>query len=113
MAAGASGDGFVTYDQLEGPDLDPARWTPVRLPLPTSGEHLPLDPSAEVTVGRGEVQVRIPRFRLAHDTSQAADSAKYPGPTAPSSPTGSASASGSGSCSRSAAATAAPWKARV
>jgi hypothetical protein len=77
MAAAVTGDGFVTYDQLEGPDFDPARWTPVRLPLPTGGDHLPLDPNAEVTVDHGEVQVRIPRFSLAHDTSQAADSAKY------------------------------------
>jgi hypothetical protein len=63
-------DGFVTYDELRGPDLDAARWIPLRLPLPTGGEHIPLDPNAEVAVGVGEVRVTIPRFSLAH-------SAKY------------------------------------
>jgi Family of unknown function (DUF6081) len=66
----AARDGFVTYDELRGPDLDPARWSPARLPLPTGGEHIPLDPNAELAVGAGEVRVRIPRFSLAH-------SAKY------------------------------------
>jgi hypothetical protein len=27
-------DGFVTYDELRGPDLDAARWSAARLPLP-------------------------------------------------------------------------------
>jgi hypothetical protein len=70
-------DGFVTYDELRGPDLDPARWSPARLPFPTGGEHIPLDPNAEVAVGDGEVQVTIPRFSVAHDSFQPADSAKY------------------------------------
>jgi Family of unknown function (DUF6081) len=65
-----TGNGFVTYDELMGPDLDAARWSPARLPLPTGGEHIPLDPNAELAVGEGEVRVRIPRFSLAH-------SAKY------------------------------------
>ena len=69
-ASNATNDGFVTYDELNGPDLDAERWTPLRIPLPTGGEHVPLDPNAEVTVGAGEVRVRIPRFSLAH-------SAKY------------------------------------
>jgi Family of unknown function (DUF6081) len=63
-------DGFVTYDELNGPDLDAAHWSPARLPLPTGGGHIALDPNAEVTVGEGEVRVTIPRFSLAH-------SAKY------------------------------------
>ena len=66
----------TTYDELTGPDLDPARWTPARLPLPT-GEHVPLDPNAELAVGDGELRVTIPRFSLAHDSFQAADSPKY------------------------------------
>src|SRR5215207_5285318 len=70
-------DGFVTYDELRGPDLDAARWSPARLPLPAGGEHLPLDPNAEVAVGDGEVRVTIPRFSLSHDTFQSADSPKY------------------------------------
>src|SRR4029450_2499426 len=81
QAAAAAGDGFVSYDELRGPDLDPARWSPARLPrpppppgaastspdgvggppppparggpaplpLPTGGEHIPLDPNAELT----------------------------------------------------------------
>jgi hypothetical protein len=65
-----------TYDDFPGPDLDAARWTPARLPLPT-GEHVPVDPNAEVTAGEGELRVRIPRFSLAHDAFQAADSPKY------------------------------------
>jgi hypothetical protein len=69
-------DGFVVYDELTGPDLDAARWSPARLPLPT-GEHLPLDPGAELAVGGGEVRVTIPRFSLSHDGFQAADSPKY------------------------------------
>jgi hypothetical protein len=67
---------FAIYDELRGPDLDAAHWTPARLPLAT-GEHVPLDPGAEVTVGDGEVRVTIPRFSLAHDAFQAADSPKY------------------------------------
>jgi hypothetical protein len=63
-------DGFATYDELTGPDLDPERWRPLHLPLPTGGEHIPLDPNAEVAVGEGEVRVAIPRFSLTH-------SAKY------------------------------------
>jgi Family of unknown function (DUF6081) len=72
----AFSDGFVTYDELRGPDLDTARWSPARLPLPT-GEHIPLDPNAELAVGEGEVRVAIPRFSLSHDSFQAADSPKY------------------------------------
>jgi Family of unknown function (DUF6081) len=63
-------DDFVTYDELRGPDLDPARWIPLRLPLPTGGEHIPLDPNAELAVSEGEVRVTIPRFSIGH-------SAKY------------------------------------
>ena len=70
-------DGVVTYDELSGPTLDPARWNPARLPLPTGGDHLPLDPAAQVTVGGGELRVAIPRFSLSHDTFQPADSVKY------------------------------------
>jgi hypothetical protein len=73
----AARDGFVTYDELRGPDLDAARWSPARLPLPTGGDHVPLDPNAELAVGEGEVRVTIPRFTLSHDTFQPADSAKY------------------------------------
>ncbi|MGH2715329.1 MAG: DUF6081 family protein [Thermoleophilaceae bacterium] len=75
-APAAGGDDFVTYDELRGPDLDAGRWSPARLPLPT-GEHIPLDPSAKLAVGDGEVRVTIPRFSLSHDTFQAADSPKY------------------------------------
>jgi Family of unknown function (DUF6081) len=73
----AARDGFVTYDELRGPDLAAGRWSPARLPLPTGGEHIPLDPNAELAVGEGEVRVTIPRFSLSHDTFQAVDSAKY------------------------------------
>jgi hypothetical protein len=59
-------DGFLTYDELTGPDLDAARWVPARIPLPAGGEHVPLDPNAELAVGEGEVAVRIPRFSLDH-----------------------------------------------
>jgi hypothetical protein len=72
----AAPDGFVTYDELGGPDLDAARWGPARLPLPT-GEHIPLDPNAELAVGEGEVRVTIPRFSLSHHRFQSADSPKY------------------------------------
>jgi Family of unknown function (DUF6081) len=68
---------MVTYDELSGPGLDAARWTPARLPLPTGDVHVPLDPNAELTVGDGEVRVAIPRFSLAHDELQAVDSPKY------------------------------------
>ena len=76
-APAAARDGFVTYDELRGPDLDAAHWAPARLPLPTGGEHIPLDPNAELAVGEGEVRVTIPRFSLSHETFQAADSPKY------------------------------------
>ena len=56
QAAAAARDGFVTYDELRGPDLDAARWSPARLPLPTGGEHIPLDPNAELAVGEGECE---------------------------------------------------------
>jgi Family of unknown function (DUF6081) len=68
---------FATYDELAGPELDPARWTAARLPLPTGDEHVPLDPNAQITVSDGEVRVRIPRFSLSHDEFQTADSPKY------------------------------------
>ena len=77
QAPAATGDGFVTYDELKGPDLDAARWSQARLPLPTGGEHIPLDPNAEVAVGEGEVRVTIPRFSLSHHRFQSADSPKY------------------------------------
>jgi Family of unknown function (DUF6081) len=77
QARAGARDGFVVYDELRGPDLDAARWAPARLPLPTGGAHIPLDPNAELAVGDGEVRVTIPRFSLAHDTFQAADSPKY------------------------------------
>jgi Family of unknown function (DUF6081) len=70
-------NGFVTYDELQGPDLDATRWSPARLPLPTGEAHLALDPNAELAVGEGEVRVEIPHFSLSHDRYQAADSAKY------------------------------------
>jgi Family of unknown function (DUF6081) len=70
QAPAVAPDGFVIYDELGGPDLDAARWSPLRLPLPTGGEHIALDPNAELVVGEGEVRVTIPRFSLAH-------SAKY------------------------------------
>ena len=69
--------GFITYDELEGPDLDATRWGPARLPLPTGELHVPLDPNAELVVGSGEVRVTIPRFSLSHDRFQAVDSPKY------------------------------------
>jgi Family of unknown function (DUF6081) len=72
----AARQGFVEYDELKGPGLDAALWTPARLPLPT-GEHVPLDPYAELDVGDGEVRVTIPRFSLSHARFQAADSPKY------------------------------------
>jgi Family of unknown function (DUF6081) len=65
-----SGDGFAIYDEFKGPELEASRWSPARLPLPTGGEHIPLDPNAELAVGEGEVRVTIPRFSIAH-------SAKY------------------------------------
>jgi hypothetical protein len=70
-------NGFATYDELSGPDLDAAHWNPARLPLPTGGEHIPVDPNAELAVAEGEVRVTIPRFSLSHDEFQAVDSVKY------------------------------------
>jgi len=67
---------FATYDELSGPDLDAALWSPARLPLP-SGEHVPLDPNAKLAVGESEVRVTIPRFSLSRDEFQSADSPKY------------------------------------
>ena len=69
--------GFATYDDLRGPDLDTERWETLRLPLPTRGEHIAVDPNAELAVGDGEVRVTIPRFSLSHDTFQSVDSVKY------------------------------------
>jgi uncharacterized protein DUF6081 len=76
-AQAAASDGFVTYDELSGPQLDAALWSPARLPLPSGDEHIPLDPNAELAVAAGEVRVRIPHFSLYHDTFQPGDSAKY------------------------------------
>jgi uncharacterized protein DUF6081 len=66
----------LTYDELNGPDLDASLWEAARLPLP-AGEHVPVDPNAEVTVGDGELRVSIPRFSLSNDEFQSADSPKY------------------------------------
>lgn len=76
-AAPGLDEGFTTYDDFTGPALDPTRWSPLRLPRPTGEDHLPLDPEARVEVGDGEVRVTIPRFSLADDAFQPADSAKY------------------------------------
>jgi hypothetical protein len=67
----AAHDGFDTYDELNGPGLDPALWVPARLPLPTGGEHVPLERNAELSVGEGELRVTISRFSLWHQRSQA------------------------------------------
>ena len=32
-----TGNGSVTYDELKGPYLDAAHWSPARLPLPRGG----------------------------------------------------------------------------
>jgi hypothetical protein len=72
-----AGDGFVLYDELTGPELDAARWSHVRLPLPSGEEHDAWDRGAELTVADGAVEVTIPRFSIAHDRFQAADSAKF------------------------------------
>ena len=37
-------DGFATYDELRGPDLDAGRWSPARLPLPTGGDDEDVEP---------------------------------------------------------------------
>jgi hypothetical protein len=68
---------YATYDELSGPDLDPAKWAQPPLPLPDGSEHFPLDPNSEVSVGDGEVRVTIPVFSVSHDIFQAADSVKY------------------------------------
>ena len=68
---------FVSYDELEGPELDAARWEPARLPLPTGKLHTPLDPNAELDVGGGEVRLTIRRFSLSDDRFQTVDSAKH------------------------------------
>ncbi len=70
-------DEFATYDELAGPELDAGLWAPARLPLPGGGEHLAIDPNAEVSVGGGELRVEIPRFSLADDALQQVDSPKY------------------------------------
>ncbi|WP_152365468.1 DUF6081 family protein [Microlunatus speluncae] len=70
-------EGFTTYDELRGPELDPARWQPMPMPRPGGQVHLPIDPEARVTVGEGEVRVTIPRFSLADDEFQTGDSPKY------------------------------------
>jgi hypothetical protein len=70
-------DDFELYDELRGPQLDPGCWSPMRVRRPSGDDHVPLDPEAKVTVGDGEVRVTIPRFSLADDTFQFADSAKY------------------------------------
>jgi hypothetical protein len=68
--------GFTTYDELTGPGLDAGLWDPARLLLPT-GDHIPLEPNANLAVAEGEVRVTIPRFSLSHDRLQSADSPKY------------------------------------
>jgi hypothetical protein len=69
-AAATARYGFVTCDDLRGPDLGTARWSPARLPLSTGDDHIALDPAAEVAVGEGEVRVAISRFSMAHGTFQ-------------------------------------------
>jgi hypothetical protein len=73
----AESSDFVPYDEVTGPGLDPARWSPARLPLPTGGVHVPVDPATELAAGDGELRVTIARFSLSHDELQAVDSPKY------------------------------------
>jgi hypothetical protein len=72
-----SGNGFVTYDEFTGPELDAGRWSVDPIPLPGGAQHLPLDPNARIVVGDGEVHVAVPRFSLSNDRFQAADSVKF------------------------------------
>jgi hypothetical protein len=57
-------------------DLDAALWSPARLPLPR-GEHVPLNPDAELAVGDGEAPGKISRFSLSDDRFQAADGVRW------------------------------------
>src|SRR3954453_9383624 len=75
-ATAVARDGFTTYAELRGPDLDASRWTPAPLPLPTGARHIALEPDAQLAVGDGEVRVRIPRFTGWHDALQTVDSVK-------------------------------------
>ena len=52
-------EGFQLTGEVHAPDLDAAHWSPMRMPLPTGGEHIALDPHAEVAVAAGEVCVTI------------------------------------------------------
>ncbi|WP_419996692.1 DUF6081 family protein [Streptomyces boninensis] len=72
----AHGD-FVTYDDLKGPDLDPALWQGISVPIPGGGEWTASDPNAQVTVGEGAIRVTIPRFSASSDTFLPADSGKF------------------------------------
>jgi hypothetical protein len=67
---------WTVYDSFEGPDLDPDLWTGGCPPLPDGG-LAPLEPNAQVSVGRGAVTVSIPRFTLSHDSFQSADNVKF------------------------------------
>jgi hypothetical protein len=45
-------DGFATCDELRGPDLDGARWSPARLPLPRAATTKTLNRGPHLDQGR-------------------------------------------------------------
>jgi hypothetical protein len=59
-------EGYVTYDELPGPRLHAARWSPARLPLPTVASTSRWTPTPSWPSGRAKCGWTIPRFSLTH-----------------------------------------------
>jgi hypothetical protein len=66
---------WTVYDDLEGPELDTARWTPVEVPIP-GGTRTGAEPGARITVRDGSVTVSVERFAREH-TDQSGDNVKH------------------------------------
>jgi hypothetical protein len=63
---------WVTYDELEGPELDPSLWAPLDF-----GAGPMIEPDARTTVENGTVTVDIPRFTVADVSNQGLDNSKH------------------------------------
>ena len=72
----AARDGFVTYDELRGPNLDAARWGLARPPLPGAASTSRWTPTRSRPSARAS-GATTPRFSLSHDRFQSVDSPKY------------------------------------
>ena len=66
----------AVYDPFTGPELDPAKWAPLSIPLPDGSTWTTVEPQARRIVGGGTLRLRIEPFTRCHDEVQIFDNPK-------------------------------------